>query len=151
MLKEQEIIKYLTDWLKDKFFEKSNSLIAHEVKFVIADFNFRADLIAIQSKSNVIHGFEIKSKLKKENVLSAIWQTNSYYTNYKWLVILSNDKKLFSPSILSEKLQDIGLIVYDIEINKFSILKQAQYIDGNFLKFLPNLEEQWITNNKSSK
>ena len=151
MLKEQEIIKYLTDWLKDKFFEKSISLIAHEVKFVIADFNFRADLIAIQSKSNVIHGFEIKSKLKKENVLSAIWQTNSYYTNYKWLVILSNDKKLFSPSILSEKLQDIGLIVYDIEINKFSILKQAQYIDGNFLKFLPNLEEQWITNNKSSK
>jgi hypothetical protein len=30
-------------------------------------------------------------------------------------------------------------------------LRQAKYTDGNFLKFLPELEEQWLTINKSEK
>lgn len=150
-MKENEIQDLLGKWLKDKFFKGSTTLIKSEVKFKIADFLFSADLIAIQSKSNIIHGFEIKSRLKQDNILSAIWQTNSYYTNYKWLVIQKSDKNLFDATLLSEKLLGIGLITFDNDKEEFSVWQQAKYTDGNFLKFLPELEEQWLTINKSEK
>jgi hypothetical protein len=150
-MKENEIQNLLDKWLKDKFFKGSNTLIQSEVKFKIADFHFSADLIAIQSKSNIIHGFEIKSRLNQDNILSAIWQTNSYYTNYKWLVIPENDKHFFDTSLFSEKLLGIGLITFNTDKEDFSVLRQAKYTDGNFLKFLPELEEQWLTINKSEK
>lgn len=153
MDKEIQIIQLLNIWLNEVFFEGTTSLIRNEVSFKIDEFNFRADVIAIQSKSNIIHGFEVKSKLRRDRIISAIWQTNSYYTNYKWLVINENDKGLFKQTLTSvnENLLNIGIITFD-EINKnFKVLKQAKYNDGNFLKFIPDLEEEWLSFNKSEK
>jgi hypothetical protein len=151
MINEKAIQFLLESWLKEKFFKSSKTLVRSEVNFKIDDFNFIADIIAIQSRSNIIHGFEIKGHLKKENVLSAIWQTNSYYTNYKWLVIQSNDKMLFDGIDFNKQSLGIGVILFDREKQDFSVFRQAKYSDGNFLKFLPELEEQWLTINKSEK
>ena len=151
MIKKEDIQDQLKYWLKNMFFEGSTTLIQSDVKFKLADFKFSADLIAIQSKSNIIHGFEIKSRLLQEDILSAIWQTNSYYTNYKWLVIQMIDKQLFESILSSEKLLGIGLITFDSVKGEFSVWRQAKYTDGNFLKFIPELEVQWLTINKSEK
>jgi len=151
MENEIKIVRELDIWLKDKFFKGSKSLIKNEVSFKISEFRFIADVIAIQSKSNVIHGFEVKSKLHRDKVLSAIWQTNSYYTNYKWLVINYNDKTLFNQTAFNEKLLGIGIIIYNEMTKDFIVWKQAKYVDGNFLKFLPDIEQQWLTINEPEK
>lgn len=149
MINETKIQLSLKNWLSEYFFKKTTLLVKEEVSFKVDEFRMSADLIVIQSKSNVIHGFEIKSVLNSRNLQSSIWQTYSYYTNYKWLVIPFQKVNLFNNSLLEQihKL-GLGIITFDENGGNFKIWKDAKYIDGNFLKFLPELENEWVTINK---
>ena len=102
---------------------------------------------SIQSKSNVLHSFELKSKINLNAINSLIWQVDTMYGNYKWLVILDIDTtKLSLKNQLKEK--GIGFIIYDSKKNNFKIEIQPKYIDGNFIEFYPSLKEKW---NKKSE
>lgn len=149
MQREKHIQKLLSRWLSSYFLNKTVLLIEEDVLFKVNDFKMSADLIAIQSKSNVIHGFEIKSLIDKQNLIPSIWQTYSYYTNYRWLVIPIENAKIINEVGL-EQIQKlgIGIITFDYIINDFRVLREASYVDGNFLKFLPQLESEWLTINK---
>ncbi|MCF6171160.1 MAG: hypothetical protein L3J66_09310 [Bacteroidales bacterium] len=146
---ESKIQIELKIWL-EKLFKDSDLLIQDEVKVQLGEqlSNIRTDLVIIQSKSNVLHAYEIKNKLKPESFNSAFWQTNSMYGNYKWLV--TNEKS--SQYIQLEKLKDkgIGLILFNESLGKleFKTKLKAKYIDGNMLNYYPELKKEW---NKKEK
>jgi hypothetical protein len=150
MQNDIEIKKKLKEWLSSYYFKKSTLLIKEEVQFKVEDFRMIADIILIQSKSNVIHGFEIKTTLTQGNLNSALWQTYSYYTNYRWLVTLvGNVNELNESTLLQFNKLGLGLITFNKNNQSFKVLKEAKYVDGNFLKFIPELENEWQTINKS--
>lgn len=151
-MREIEIIDKLSQWVK-KHFEKSDLLIEKDVNIQLNDNieQMRADLVVVQSKSNIIHTFEIKNKLSKNRVISAIWQVDSLYGNYKWLVVDLESKENISLEQLEEK--GIGLIVFNsnnINNNKFFTIEvAAKYIDGNLMKYYPTIEEKWSKKKKN--
>jgi hypothetical protein len=150
---EKEISKLLRIWLTKNILKGATSLIKEDIQFKIADFKLVADLIAIQSKSNIIHGFEIKQRINPENISSVFWRCSSFYTNYKWLVVPKNNWEFTFNGEIDMQLDSfgIGIILLDTLNKEFEIWRNAKYTDGNFLKFLPELEEQWIAINKSVK
>ncbi len=146
-MKEFEIENHLSNWLANHFSD-SDLLIEKEAKVQLGS-NFQqmlyTDLIAIQSKSNVLHTFEIKNKINPNLISSVIWQVDSMYGNYKWLV-LNEDCKQFLP-IESFKKKGLGLILFkEKNTNKidFEISLSAKYVDGNLLKYYPTVNEKWI-------
>lgn len=141
-MKEIEIINKLSKWLESHF-KTSDLLIESEVKLKLDDDmpNYRTDLVVIQSKSNVIHAFEIKKYVNESSFNSAIWQADSLYGNYKWLVLSNENFEKIPKKILKEK--GIGLIVYSSSKDTFKIELQPNYIDGNILKYYPLLEKKW--------
>lgn len=153
MEKEKDISNHLRIWITKNLLKGPNSLIQEDVRFNIADFRLTANIIAIQSKSNIIHGFDIKPRIGFDNISSAFWQCSSLYTNYKWLVVPKIDWESIFNKIVDEQLNTlgIGIILFDPNNQDFEIQRDAKYIDGNFLKFLPDLENQWITIVKSAK
>jgi hypothetical protein len=150
---EQILIEDIKQWLKKVLLNSSSYLIKEEVNFKIGDFRFRGDLIAIQSKSNVIHGFEIKSNLTLIDIHSAISQTYSYYTNYRWLVMPKNSVENLRNIGVQKSIAEfgIGIISFDQQTKEFFIVKEAKYNDGNFLKFLPDLKTDWENKIRTSK
>lgn len=151
-MNETIINNELQNWLKRSFMHDSSYLMKKEVNFKLNDFKFRADLIAIQSKSNIIHGFEIKNNINQSNIQSTISQVYSYYTNYKWLVVQKDKIIYFDKSIL-EKISNfgIGIIVFENDAKEFKIWKESKYIDGNFLKFIPEMQSEWENKTRTSK
>lgn len=146
---EFEIQKKLKVWL-EKLFKDSDLLIQEEVHVQLGEHrsNIRTDLVLIQSKSNVLHTYEIKKGLKSESFNSALWQTNSMYGNYKWLVTDNESKRYIQLDKLKEK--GIGLILFNESSDKFefSTTLNAKYIDGNMLSYYPELKKKW---NKKEK
>lgn len=146
---EFEIQKKLKDWL-EKQFKGSDLLFQVEAQVQLGEHksNIRTDVVLIQSKSNVLHAYEIKNKLRPENFNSAFWQTNSMYGNYKWLVTNEDSCNY----IQFEKLKDkgIGLILFNESSGsvEFKTKLNAKYIDGNMLNYYPGLKEEW---NKKEK
>ena len=155
-MNEIELLERLKTWLESHFNE-SDLVLDQEVLLYLGDQaqKFRVDLLAIQSKSNVIHAFELKSKRNLTSLISAIWQVDSLYGNYKWLVI--GDLFELEPQIRSLiKEKGIGLISYDFTKDLFKIEIQPKYIDGNFLVYYPSLKAKWFNrlengNNSRSK
>ena len=152
-IKEVDIINHLSIWIKE-YFKKSNLLVAREVSIQLGEEiqDMRTDLIAIQSKSNIIHAFEIKNKCRESNLNSIIWQVDSLYGNYKWLVT-DEDSKNNIPLELFEK-KGLGLIIFKsnnlniANVYEFEIIVNAKYVDGNLLNYYPSLIEAW---NKKKK
>lgn len=142
-MNEIEISTYLPDWLRSHF-KDSDLLIEREVclNLGVEKKQFRIDLIAVQSKSNVIHAFEIKSKLNISSINSLIWQIDSMYGNYKWLVITQEFESI--DIIQQLKAKGLGLLVYHTLKRTFQIAVQPNYIDGNLLKYYPSISEKWI-------
>lgn len=151
-MNENSLQKKLHSWLETKFLQSTSYLIKEDVNFKVEDFRFRADLIAIKSKSNVIHGFEIKNRIDQSNLISAISQVFSYYTNYKWLVInhsvISNISQMQIDNILKT---GIGIITYENNSEDFNIWIESKYIDGNFLKYIPDMKLDWENKTRTSK
>lgn len=142
-MNELELIERLKKWLESHF-KESDLVLDQEVLLHLGGQaqKFRVDLLAIQSKSNVMHAFELKSKLNLTSINSAIWQVDSLYGNYKWLAI--GDINKIEPQIKSLiKDKGIGLIVYDSKNDSFEIEIQPKYIDGNFLEYYPSIREKW--------
>jgi hypothetical protein len=133
-------------WLKS-YFNKINVTIFPNVRAKVSDFVMIADLIAIQPQSNVIHAFEIKPVLNSESVTSAIWQTYSYYSNYKWLVVHKPVEEFMASDKIKAQIGKlgIGVIVFDNTSNDFKILKEANFVDGDFVKYWPDLEGGWVS------
>ena len=142
-MNEIEIQKRLPKWLR-KHFKDSDLLIEAEVSLKLGaeTKQFRIDLIAVQSKSNVIHAFEIKSRLNITSLNSVMWQIDSLYGNYKWLVIPQEFKSMEIIKKLREK--GLGLLIYIPSENTFKIEAQPNYIDGNLIKYYPSINEKWI-------
>lgn len=149
MVTEKQIELKLQKWLT-RHFKSSSFLFKQDTQAKIDEFKMRADLIAIQSKSNVIHVFEVKNKVTDINLLSAIWQTFSFYGNYRWLVLPSTYiRKIEETSSTKMQLKKLGIGVITFDSNgQFKINKEADYIDGNFLKYWPDVETEWDTNIK---
>lgn len=148
-MKEFEIQKKLRTWLQ-KVFKDSDLLIREEAQVQLGETssNMRTDLVLIQSKSNVLHAYEIKTRIKPDSFNSAFWQTNSMYGNYKWLVTSEESNRFIQLDKLKEK--GIGLILFNESSNKleFKTSLNAKYIDGNMLSYYPSLKEEW---NKKEK
>ncbi len=145
-MKEIELIQKLKVWIAS-YFSESDLEIDEEVKLFLGDEpqKIKTDLVVIQSKSNVLHSFEVKNSLNQSSFNSALWQVESLYGNYKWLVIGQPFKynKEFKKLIRDK---GIGVVYFRTEIQDFNIEIQPKYIDGNFLHFYPTLKEKW--NNK---
>jgi hypothetical protein len=151
-MNEKTLQQKLHYWLETKFLKSTSHLIKEDVNFKVEDFCFRADLIAIKSKSNVIHGFEIKNRINQSDIASAISQVFSYYTNYKWLVvnqsIIANVSQIQIDNISKT---GIGIITYKNNSDDFNILIESKYIDGNFLKYIPDMKLDWENKTRTSK
>ena len=153
-MKENEIINSLSNWIKE-YFKKSNLLVANEVSIQLGEEiqDMKTDLIAIQSKSNIIHAFEIKNKCHESNINSIVWQVDSLYGNYKWLVTDENSQNNIPLELFEKK--GLGLIIFKsnnlntINLSKFEIILHAKYVDGNLLNYYPSLMETW--NNQKKK
>lgn len=144
--------KRFHNWLETKFLQSTSYLIKEDVNFKVKDFHFRADIIAIKSKSNVIHGFEIKNRIDQSNLIAAISQVFSYYTNYKWLVVnQSVIKNLSHKQIENISKTGIGVITYKHDSQDFNIWIESKYIDGNFLKYIPDMKLDWENKTRTSK
>jgi len=144
-MNEIEIQRKLSLWLKNHF-KNSDLLIDKEVRLKLGSETgqFRVDLIAVQSKSNVLHAFEIKSRINPSSINSTIWQIDSLYGNYKWLVV---PEKFTSIEILNRiKEKGFGLLVFSSSERNFKIRVQPRYIDGNFMKYYPTVKEKWNNN-----
>jgi len=147
-MNETEFTEKFMNWLKSHY-EDSDLVLEQESQLYLGGEKqkFRTDLVMIQSKSNVLHSFELKSKINLNAINSLIWQVDTMYGNYKWLVILDIDtNKLSLKNQLKEK--GIGFVIYDSKKNNFKIEIQPKYIDGNFIEFYPSLKEKW---NKKSE
>ncbi len=144
-MNEIEIQRKLSLWLKNHF-KSSDLLIDKEVRLKLSSelSNFRVDLVAVQSKSNVIHAFEIKSRLNPSSINSAVWQIESIYGNYKWLVVTESFTSTEILNRLKEK--GFGLLVFSSSKRDFKVQVQPSYIDGNFMRYYPTVKEKW--NNK---
>ena len=82
--------------------------------------------------------------LTPKNFLSAIWQANSYYSNYRWLVIPINYLNIIHNEKHNINNIGVGIISFDCESeSRFNIVKKADYKDGNFLKYWPSLNNEW--------
>jgi hypothetical protein len=138
-----ELVNLLPIWLKNHF-KDSELLIERDVCLDLGDESprFRIDLIAVQSKSNVIHAFEIKSKINNELLNSIIWQIDSLYSNYKWLVISQEFK---SDDLTKQlKAKGLGLLIYKPHEKTFHVEAQPNYIDGNLINYYPTINEKWL-------
>lgn len=145
-MNEIELIQKLKTWITS-YFKESDLQLDEDVKILLGQEpqKFRTDLVVIQSKSNVLHSFEVKNRLNQSSLIPAIWQVKSLYGNYKWLVI---GEPLEINKEFKKQIKDngIGLVSFRPEIQDFKIEIQPNYIDGNFLHFYPTLKEKW--NNK---
>lgn len=151
-MNENALQKKLHNWLETKFLQSTSYLIKEDVNFKVEDFRFRADLIAIKSKSNVIHGFEIKNRINQSDLISAISQVFSYYTNYKWLVVNNSVIENISQIQLDNiSKTGIGIITYENNSEDFNIWLESKYIDGNFLKYIPDMKLDWENKTRTSK
>jgi len=141
-MEEIEITNKLSNWLEIHF-KNSDLLIEKDVspKLGSNTEQFRTDLVAVQSKSNVIHAFEIKCAFNLSNLNSLIWQIETLYGNYKWLVITEEYKIKKLVQNLKEK--GLGLLIYIAKDDTFIIDVQPNYIDGNLMKFYPTINEKW--------
>lgn len=145
-MRETELIQKFKTWIHS-YFQESELVFDEEVKLFLGNEpqKFRTDLVVIQSKSNVLHSFELKNRLANISFNSVLWQADSLYGNYKWLVF--GDLIDLNPEQRNQvKEKGIGIIHFDQSQEKFSIKIKAKYIDGNFLDFYPTLKEKW--NNK---
>ena len=145
-MNEIELIQKFKTWITS-YFKESDLLLDEEVKLFLGreKQKFRTDLVLIQSKSNILHSFEVKNRINQTSFNTVLWQVESLYGNYKWLIIgeLLEINKEFKTQI---KDKGIGLIYFRTELQDFIIEIQPKYIDGNFLHYYPSLKEKW--NNK---
>ena len=140
---EIELIEKFILWFESHF-KDSEIVFEKEVQLFLGSEpqKFRVDLVVIQSKSNVIHSIELKTKINLNILNSIVWQVDSLYGNYKWLVVGDLiPKDLSIKKLIKEK--GIGLIFYNREKETFTIEIQPKYIDGNLLDYYPTLKQKW--------
>ena len=134
------VIPALERWLRNEF-SGFNILVEGQIK---SKYNQYADLAMVQSKSNVIHTYEVKTKINPQIINSIVWALSSFYANYRWLVIPKNE--YYSTSGVYSVLRDngIGIILFSGKKHySFNEKLKAKYIDGNFIEYWPQLCATW--------
>jgi len=145
MVKETHIVKELIQWLQNKY-KESNLHIESEVKSEFDEFSISSDLVAVQSKSNVLHAYEIKSYITEKTTQSIIWKLNSCYANYKWLVAPQDSYlQLYRAKRELFKRYGIGVITFDTirPVIAFKVKMKAKYHEGNFIEYWPSVKRSW--------
>jgi hypothetical protein len=139
-LDKKGIIKSLRRWLKKEY---RDSYLVFETK-PMPDYQLKPDLAMIQSRSDIIHVFDIVTKSSQERFYSIVWDVDSHYANYRWLVMPQSEYE--SLDLVYSTLRDygIGLLLFTgKERLTFYVKLRPDYIDGNFIDYWPSLSRSW--------
>ena len=109
----------------------------------------RPDLLFIQTRRNVLHIFEAEPTLlrafSKEHGFT---QLRKYKGNYKWLILPDEEVEKDVDGRLDRWCSRSGIGLLSVSGRKhFWVWEifRPRYIHGDFLKYYPEAEDEWIT------
>jgi len=106
------------------------------------DLSRRADLVFVQSRSDIVHAAEAKATLN--GAFHALEQVLRYPANYRWIA-LPEDEYVPGAGLLKEcSANGIGVLsVHGRFRRPVEVKRWPSYEPGNFLEDWPRLEEAW--------
>ncbi len=108
------------------------------------DLGGRADIVFVQSRSDVIHVVEAKSTLS--GAFSAVDQVLRYPANHRWIAFPADEYIAGAGLLKASSDEGIGvLLVHDRVRNRVEVKRWPQREEGNFLSDWPRLERAWYS------
>lgn len=141
-MQESEIVDAVHDFVHREFGRGASKTFCTEC--ARWDLRARADLIFVQSRSDVIHAVEAKRTL--EGAFDAIAQVARYPANYRWIALPDEDYVSGAGLLKTCSERGIGvLVVHDRRRKPVEVKRRPVYEPGNYLDKWPRLSREWYS------
>ncbi len=139
-MNEAQVVRAVHDFFHKEFGAQARKTFCTECWR--EDFGGRADLVFIQSRSDVIHAVEAKSTL--EGSFDAIEQVQRYPANYRWIALPEDEYVPGAGLLKACSGEGIGALLVHGRVRKPVEAKRwPAYQAGDFLSEWPRLEGEW--------